>query len=119
MNRKQRRSINTRAKKVCKKSLLKKGRIQKRLDSIGFPNGMEEVNEYKKMWIGYIRITGPKAVPTTTYRLGRLMIRYNIENLYIALFGYVLKIKNWTIRTKLKPRGSFFNYVVTLRKRKA
>jgi len=119
MNRKQRRSVNKEAKKEYKNILIKKGRAEDKLKEMGVLDAFEEIKEWKKYWFGYRLIKGPKIAPTTTYRFGTLMIRFNIENLFIAWFGYVLKIKDWTLRSKIKPKGSFFNYVFTFRKRKA
>lgn len=121
MNRRQRRSVNKEAKKEYKIILNKKSRIENRLINLGIENPLGELNEFKSFWLFNRRITGFKVTPTVTYRfkglLNGLMIRTTIENLYIAWFGYVLKIKNWTIRSKYRPKGAIWKYVFTFRKK--
>jgi len=121
MNRRNRRSISKKAKKEYKKALIKKDRINSRLIEMGIHDGLEEINEFSRYWLFTKRVKGPKIAPTTTYRFKGLfkglMERFNVENLYIGWFGYVLKIKNWTIRSKYKPKGAVWRYVFTFRKR--
>lgn len=122
MNRRQRRHNKKILNKEYDKLSIKKEKLSKKLSKnlelMGIKNGFETVKDYKSFWFGSRLIKGPKMAPTTTWRIRGLMIRYNIENLYIGLFGWVLKIRNWTIRSKIKPKGSFFKWSISFYKRR-
>ena len=118
MDRASRREIKRKATKQLKRVEAKEKILTKKIMSQTGENPFETVNESKSYWfINYFK-TGLKMFPTHTYRVGCFMLRYNPENIFLAGFGYVLKIKDWTIRSKKKPIGAIGNYLFEFRKKK-
>jgi hypothetical protein len=119
MNRRQRRDIKKTASKKLTVTERKMNTIKNKVMSVHGQDPFEEVNERKTYFrfINYFK-TGLKMFPTHTYRLGSFMYRYNPENTFIAWFGYVLKIKDWTLRSKVKPPQAIGKYLIDFRKNK-
>jgi hypothetical protein len=119
MNRRQRRDIKKTASKKLTGVERKMNTVKKKVMNKFGQDPFEEVNE-RKTYLGFIKYfkTGLKMFPTHTYRIGSFMYRYNLENTFIAWFGYVLKIKDWKIRSKVKPNGAIGKYLIEFRKNK-
>lgn len=93
---------------------VKKNRINEKVGKDVF----EEVNESKSYLFGLIKykLSGLKIAPTNTWRYGNFMVRKTIDSVFLAGFGYVLKIKDWRVRSESKPKEAKGNYIIKLNK---
>lgn len=115
-SRRSRREFDRRLTAKNKRIQRKKETVTKELSGKLGHDPFEEVDERKKYLFIHFRKSGLKMAPTRTWKFMGCMVRTTVDNLILAGFGYVLKIKDWTVRSNEKPEDAWGNYVVRLSK---